>query len=244
MKKNLLLSFFVLFFIVNAFAQTTDETPTMLFENLYIQPKLGMEEKFEAAVKAHNLKFHPDGPYKAGLRKVEYGDMSGWYVWVFGPATYSALDTRPTKEGGHAEDWAKTVDPLVQTYGEVDLWNYEPDLSFGMDILKKASYYETWAVDLKRGEYYRFKELASKLKKVYESLNKDAFLVFTNPIHTSKNKDVGILWSFNTYEEWAKDGGTKAAYEKIYGNGSWQNMLDEWKDITVDYNSEVRSIVK
>ena len=244
MKKNLLLSLLVYFFIANAFAQTTDEKPTMLFENMYIQPKQGMEEKFEAAVKAHNDKFHPDGPYKAGLRKVEYGDKAGWYVWIFGPTSYSALDTRPTKENGHAEDWSKTVDPLVQTYGETELWNFEPDLSFGMDILKKSKYYEVWSVDLKRGDYYKFKDLAEKLKKVYEVQNSAAFMVFTNPIHTSKNKDVGILWSFNSYAEWAKDSGTKAAYEKMYGAGSWQHMLDDWMDMTVDYNSEIRSILK
>jgi hypothetical protein len=35
-----------------------------------------------------------------------------------------------------------------------------------------------------------------------------------------------------------------AAYEKLYGAGSWRNMIDEWHDITKDYNSELRSIVK
>jgi hypothetical protein len=244
MKRKLLLSMLVLFFISGAFAQSTDEKPMVVFENLYIQAKKGMEDKFEAAVKAHDDKFHPDGPYKAGLRKVEYGDMVGWYVWIFGPTTYSSLDSRPTKEGGHADDWAKTVDPLVETYGETELWNYEPDLSFGMDILKKSKYYEVWAVDLKRGDYYKFKALAEKLKKVYESVNTDAFMVFTNPIHTNNKKDVGILWSFNSYDSWSKDSGIKAAYEKMFGAGTWQNMLDDWTDMTVDYNSEIRSILK
>jgi hypothetical protein len=132
----------------------------------------------------------------------------------------------------------------VQTYGDVDLWNLEEDLSFGRDILKNAKYYETWAVDLKRGEYYRFKELVTKLQKVYAAINKDAFLVFTNPIHTSKNKDVAVLWSFNSYADWAKDAGTKEAYEKMYGDGSWQHLLEDWRDMIVDYNSEVRSIIK
>ena len=243
MKKKLMLVIFVMSFIASASAQTADEKPTVVFENMYIMPKMGMEEKFEAAVKAHDMKFHPDGPYKASLRKVEYGDKAGWYVWVFGPTTYSSLDTRPAKEAGHADDWTKTVDPLVESYGDIDLWNYEPDLSFGQDILKKSKYYEVWSVDLKRGEYYKFKELAGKLEKTYESMGSEAFLIFTNPIHTSRNNDVAILWSFNSFGEWAKDSGTKSAYEKIYGEGSWQHMLDDWKDMTVDYNSEIRSII-
>ena len=53
-----------------------------------------------------------------------------------------------------------------------------------------------------------------------------------------------MLWSFNSYDEWSKDMGAKKAYEKLYGEGSWQNMLDEWLDVSVDYNSEIRSFVK
>jgi len=34
----------------------------MVSENMYIMPKRGMEDKFEAAIKAHDLKYHPDGP--------------------------------------------------------------------------------------------------------------------------------------------------------------------------------------
>jgi hypothetical protein len=244
MKKIITMSIIALFCVSGAFAQASDEKPTTVVENMYILPKKGMEENFEAAVKAHDLKFHPDGQYKATLRKVEYGDKSGWYVWVFGPTTYTALDTRPTKENGHADDWTKTIDPLVETYGETSLWNYNPDLSYGYDILKKSNYYEVWSVQLKRGQYYRFKAMAEKLKKTYESLGNSAFIIFDNPLHTSKTGDVRILWSFNTLDEWSKDPGLTKAYEKLYGDGSWQQAVDEWLDVLVDYNAEIRSIVK
>ena len=124
------------------------------------------------------------------------------------------------------------------------LWELNDDLSFGFDILKKSSYYEAWSVELKRGEYYRFKALCEKLKKTYASIGTTAFLVYDNQVHTAHGADVSILWSFNTYDEWAKDLGAKATYEKMYGEGSWQQLLDEWRDITVDYSSEIRSFVK
>jgi len=244
MKKRSVLAIVVILIAFGAFAQTAEEKPAIVSETMYILPKRGMEDKFEAAVKAHDLKFHPEGPYQAGLRKVEYGEKSGWYVWVFGPTSYSSIDTRPTKEGGHADDWSKTVEPFVESYGETQLWNLDSDLSFGRDILKKSNYYEVWQVDLKRGEYYRFKAMAEKLKKVYESVGKTAFLIFNNQIHTKNGADVSIIWSFNTFAEWSKDEGIKAEYEKANGPGSWQQMLDEWRDITVDYNSEIRSIIK
>jgi hypothetical protein len=244
MKRKLTLFVIAIIFASGAFSQNPEDKPTLVAENMYILPKRGMEEKFESAVKAHDLRYHPDGPYKAGLRKVEYGEKAGWYVWVFGPTAYSSLDSRPTKENGHADDWSKSVDPLVETYGQTDLWEFDPDLSYGMDILKKSNYYEVWAVDLKRGQYFRFKSIAEKLKKTYESMAKTAFLVYNNPIHTSKGADVALLWSFDTYADWSKDPGLKVSFEKIYGDGSWQHLLDEWMDITVDYNTEIRSFVK
>ena len=235
---------FALFIVNSAFAQTSDEKPTMVAETMYIMPKKGMNDKFEAAIKAHNLKYHPEGPYKAGLRKVEYGDKAGWYVWVYGPTTYSSIDTRPAKEAGHTDDWTKTIEPLVETYGETSLWDFNTDLSYGRDIMLKSKLYEVWIVKLKRGEYYRFKAIAEKLKKAYETDGKTAFIIYNNPLHTSKSGDLAILWSFNTYAEWSKDPGIKAAYEKLIGANSWQQMLDEWNDILVDYTAEIRSVVK
>jgi len=99
-------------------------------------------------------------------------------------------------------------------------------------------------VTLKRGEYERFKAISEKLKKAYESLGKGSFIVFENPLHSANGTDVGLVWSFNTYKEWTDDPGPKAAYEKLYGTGSWQHMMDEWKDIYVDYNAEIRSFVR
>ena len=69
-------------------------------------------------------------------------------------------------------------------------------------------------------------------------------MIFNNQVHTAGGPDVGMLWSFNTYEEWSNDPGTKAAFEKIYGEGSWQSMLDEWYDIHVDFDAELRTIIK
>jgi hypothetical protein len=243
MRKILSMSIIALCCVSSAFAQTSDDKPSTVLETMYILPKRGMDDKLEAAIKAHDEKFHPAGPYAASLRKVEYGDKAGWYVWVFGPTTYSAIDTRPAKDKGHADDWSKTVDPLVETYSVPSLWELNTDLSYGLDIMMKSKYREVWNVHLKRGQYYRFKAIAEMLKKSYESTGNTAFVIYNNPLHTSNNGDVAIVWGFNTYSDWSKDPGIKKAYEKLYGEGSWQHMLDEWLDITVDYNSEIRSMV-
>jgi hypothetical protein len=244
MKRTITLLSIALLSVYSVIAQTSAEKPAMVTETMYLMPKRGMEDKFEAAVKAHDNKFHPDGQYKAGLRKVEYGEKAGWYVWVFGPTAYSALDTRPTKEGGHDADWSTTIDPLIETYGTTNLWEMDDNLSYGMDMMKTAKYYEAWSVHLKRGEYYRFKAISEKLKKTYESLGTSSFIIYHNMIHTANGPDVAIIWSFNSYDEWSKDPGTKAAYEKLFGANSWQNMLDEWMAVSEDYDVEIRSFLR
>ena len=231
-------------FAVNAFAQTNTGSTPLAVEGLMIMPKQGMEEKFEAAVVAHNKKFHPEGPYVAGLRKIEYGPKTGWYVWVFGPVPYGSLDTRPTKENGHQEDWTNTIDPLIAEYGPAGFWNYNNDLSYGLDIFKKAKHYESWGVDLKPKQYYRFKALTAKLKKAYESLGNTAFIVLENNLHFKEGPDIILIWTFNTYSDWQKDPGPKAAYEKINGEGSWQSAMDEWMDIINGYNSDIRTNIQ
>ncbi|MCY1636607.1 MULTISPECIES: hypothetical protein [Marinifilum] len=242
MKKMSLILGLALFCTFIAFGQEKEEKKTVVVESVYILPKRGMSDKFEQAIKAHNDKFHPEGDYVAGLRKVDYGEKAGWYVWIMGPTTYAALDTRPQKENGHHEDWEKNIDPLVEKYGAVNLWNFNEKLSFGMDLVKKSKHYEAWAVDIKRGQYYRFKAIAEKLMKTSESLGV-AFLVFNNPLHTPGGADVGLVWNFDSYDAWSQDIGFMKAYEKLYGKGTWQNMIDEWFDIMLDYNAELRSIV-
>jgi hypothetical protein len=110
--------------------------------------------------------------------------------------------------------------------------------------MKTAKYYEVWSVKLKRGEYYRFKAISEKLKSAYTALGKGSFLIYNNAIHTANGYDVVMIWSFNSYAEWSKNPGIKAAYEKLYGTGSWQNMVDEWMAVSEKYDTEIRSFLK
>jgi hypothetical protein len=81
-KKFTIAAIFALMLTAGAIAQPMNDKPTTVVETMYLLPKRGMDDKMEAAIKAHDMKFHPDGQYQAGLRKVEYGDKAGWYEWI------------------------------------------------------------------------------------------------------------------------------------------------------------------
>jgi hypothetical protein len=241
MKKITLMVLIATFIAINTYSQSNNESTPMAVENMYFIPKRGMEDKFEAAVLAHIKKFHAEGKYISGLRKIEYGTKAGWYIWVMGPTNYETLDNPLGKTNGHEQDWNTTVDPLVEEYGATLLWDYNTKLSYGLDIARKSKHFEVWSIDLKPNQYYRFKAIMEKLKKVYETLGTTAFLLLDNDLHMTGGPDVMLVWSFNTYNDWMKDPGPKAEYEKQNGEGSWQRLMDEWMDIIVDYNSEIRT---
>ena len=241
MKKIVLIVLIATFVAINTYSQSGQDASPMAVETMCFIPKRGMEDKFEADVVTHNKKFHTDGKYVASLRKIEYGSKAEWYVWVMGPTSYETLDNPLGKTNGHEDDWNTTVDPLVEEYGATLFWNFNAKLSYGLDIVRKSKHFEVWSVDLKPGQYYRFKAITEKLKKVYEAQGNTAFIVLDNNLHTAGGPDVMLVWSFDTYAGWMKDPGPKAEYEKQNGEGSWQRLLDEWMDIIVDYNSDIRS---
>jgi len=239
--KKISLVLIAMMFCFASFSQTKKK-PTQISESLYILPKAGMNLQFEAAIAAHNEKFHPVGPHHAVLRRIEYGAKSGWYSWIM-KGTYASLDSRPVTEGGHQEDWDKNVGPTVEEYGDVGLWAYDEDLSFGADIFKKSKKYLIWSIDVKRGKSDRFKVIVEKLREAYKSIGTRAMLVYTNEVHTSGSADIALIWTLENYADLDSDWKTKEAFEKINGEGSWEKMVAEWYDTTVDHEEEIRTML-
>jgi len=243
MKKLIFLIFLAGCLDSGTMAQSGNSNNQLALKNVQILPKMGMEQKFEAAVLSFNRKFSEDGQCIAKLRRMEFGRNAGWYTWVLGPVAYSSLNICLAKEGSYKQEWNATIDPLIEEYGETNFYNLDLDLSFGLELLKKSKYYEVWSVDLKPGQENPFRELAGKLKKVYESENRIAFLVFENNIHRKDGPDVLMLWTFNNYDEWRKDPGPRATYEKLFGAGTWKSALEEWNNMIVDYETDIRLMI-
>ena len=240
MKRLGILAVVWLFAAITAFSQSSPENSPMAVRTRYILPKRGMEDKFVTAALAHLKKFHADGPTFSRLRRIEFGDKAGWYIVVMGPTAYTTLDHAMPQKAEHDADWSTNVEPFVDQYGPTDLWNFDLDLSSGIDLTKSAKHFEVWNVELKPGQFSRFKDMAGKLKKVYESLGNSAFLVLENDLHRGGGPDLTLLWTFDTYDGWQKDPGPKAAYEKMYGAGTWEKMLADWNDMVKDYSAEIR----
>lgn len=237
--KNYIIYFLACFlFYTTANSQENNE-PKSLYETLYLVPKPGMNKQFEAGVAAHNKKFHAPGKdNQAMLRRVEYGNKAGWYVWVMN-GSYASLDSRPVDDA-HSKDWEEQVGQYVEEYGTTDLWSLNKEMSSGMDQFRNKKRYETWAVYLKPWEGYRFDDSMKKLQKAFAKMSDRNMLVFESEVSRKGGPDVGLVWGYDKFADMENDSKLVDTYEEVHGKGSWRLFLEEWKDVVEDVDMEHR----
>lgn len=219
-------------------AQSEDQPKYYLAELDYIKVKMGMEDKFIDAVKKHNDKYHDEAPYSASLYRIMTGPESGWFVWTMGGFTFTDFDDAPG-EGAHNDDWRKTIQPYVEEYGPMEFWRYAQKLSHSDEDDEPME--ELWFMDIERGEYYRFRNFMEKVHKIH--INKDEEIqVWTNQFSSNDGRDVAIAWPFDKWAERdANEWNMKEAFNEEYGEGSWDDALEEWEEFVSSMTQEIWS---
>ncbi len=246
MKRTLFLTTVLVACSVFLFAQaTTEKKPYQMYSTTLMKAKQGHEDQFEAAVKAHNTKYHPTGPHFARLSAITYGSGSdGWYIWGMGPTTYTQLDGQPQGNKAHDDDWSNTVDPHVESYGEANIWRLQEDLSYTPPNYMPDKI-DVWSIDLKMGERYRFAELMKKWKKLWDEKKYSWSLrVFYNELWNADGPDATIVYSFSKYADFDDDTKWREDYEAMYGVGSWDQFWKEWRECVVSVDEHIREFVK
>jgi len=214
--KNITLLFLICLPVL-LFGQA-DKTPN-LFEYVNIQAIPGQEEAFEEAVKAHNAKYHAEGPYKAALKYTINGPGGGTYAWVMGPTSWTAMDDRPLK-GEHDKDWAK-VTALSARTGSPQYWTFDTELS--RNAMNPANDKRMiWIYDLKPGQYSRWMELVAKVSEVYAKKRPtETFIVASNELaDTRAGEDVGVAFDFAKWSRLDEVNKVYKDFEAVHCAGS------------------------
>ena len=229
MKKLL---FLLLCLPLIAFGQE-DNQPN-LYQVVNIHVKTGQDDAFKAAVKAHNMKFHPeDGLYHARLFYNLNGPTGGTYSWIMGPTTWTAMDTRPGK-GAHDDDWDTNVVTHVEKFDSPTYWSYSEKLSQDIENVSPAKRL-IWMYDIRKGQGARWSELVGKVKKVYEEKRptEPFWVVWNEFANTNAGMDAAIIFAFDNWAWMDRNSKFGEEYEAVHGPGSWHNFLNEFSD-TVD----------
>lgn len=207
-----------------------EENKPNLFEVVNIHVKKGQEKAFEAAVKAHNTRFHPNsGDYHARLFSNLNGPTGGTYAWVMGPTSWTAMDNRPAM-GEHDADWAK-VEALVEKFESPTYWSFSNELSQVIENVSPAKRL-IWMYDIKRGQAARWSELVGKVKKVYEAKRPtEPFWVLWNEFaDTGAGMDAVIIFAFDNWSWMDRKNTFSKEFEEVHGEGTWHNFMNEFSE--------------
>jgi hypothetical protein len=79
----------------------------------------------------------------------------------------------------------------------------------------------------------------TKVRAIHEKKN-DGIAVYDNEFAQNDGRDVAIVWSMANWAEMDKeDWKMKDEFEAMYGEGSWQLALEEWKDVMESMRQEI-----
>jgi len=235
MKKLFLLLLVTLPFCIRA------QEDALIFESNTLTPEPSQIMKFEAAVAAHNKKYHASGPHGVRVYEIISGKNSGRYQWVMGPGHWSDLDTRPSEEDNHSTDWVSNVLPNLtvdQNTLYLKLDTKHSHFPHDFDVNKIFFYY--WGLN-PNADHEKINALLDKVLKVHnEKLPNEIYGVYRNELgSTSEGKDIIMGFFFDKYAWMGIDNGFDKKFEEVYGKDSWKAFLTDWNAQVKSFESEI-----
>jgi hypothetical protein len=226
--KKLLLSFTL---ILGISLMAIGQDSYKMFQLVYLKPIPGADMKAAYdAMMAHNKTYHNDGPFQASVWSNLTGQMTGTWVWVMGPVTFSDFDNRPSDDA-HDADWNKVVNGNFKLVAN-EYWRMDEKLSYEPEGYEPGDKVVWTVYDLKSGDSYRFTEMVNKILEVYKEKKYDYdFTVYWNQFNNTDGRDVAIEGSFSTWSFFDRDRTFKKDYEEVHGEGSWWKLTEEYRDV-------------
>ena len=236
MKKSILVSL-CLFFILG-FVRAQDSGAHM-YETIYITPIPGKITELNAALSAHNKKYHGEGDHEAFVQSVITGRRTGDYVWLMGPGNFARLDSRPA-EGGHDEDWANNVLVNVSEVANAEYWIrdekafYSPEDYSGDKI--RIRFHK-----VKIGKGQKYGEMFNKIVDVYRAKKYPRTVtLYWNQFPTAYGRTAATVNGFANWAMYDEDGTFVADFNSVHGEGSFSKWLEEFRSLLDWTDNEVR----
>lgn len=235
---TLIISFILAMTITFAGYSQESDTDYAMASIVFIDAKIGHEDDFESNAIDHNTKYHNEAPNKGYLDQIISGKQAGTFVWVMAPCTFTDLAALNLGDE-HNNHWNTEVVPHIKKYGAQEYWKYNEKLSYFPNPEANRKVANLWLIDLKRGDYYRFKTLMTKIVEAYKKKGTGNMRVYDNQFNAGDGRDVVIIWDMESMAELDLNDPLKPAYEEINGEGSWNTMIDEWEEITLNIDSQL-----
>ncbi len=215
-----------------------------MMELVYMKPIPGADlEAASKAIAQHNKKYHAEDPFKASVWSTLTGSMMGTWVWVMYPGTFTDYDNRPAGKD-HDSDWDKAIGPYFKVVAN-EYWKEDEKHSYFPEEFKSGEKVVFTIFDIKPGENYRFKAILKKVAEVYKEKKYDRnFSVYWNRFENKDGRDVAIEVMFDKWAFLDEDHSMKKDYEEVHGEGTWFQLIEEYRDVVVSAEDELSVLMK
>jgi len=209
-----------------------------MYKVMYMEPDYENLKDLGEAMADHNKTFHNEAPNKGHIWLVNTGPRTGNWLYVLGPITYTEMDGVDLGED-HLEHWVGKVLPNIEGMSDGGMWRMDDELSYEGTIGFTGKEVLTF-FKLKDFDGYRFKDMVKKIKKVYkEKEYPNFFQLYYSQFSQEDGYDVMIAGGFENWAFFDNKPNFKADYEEVHGEGSFQKLLEEYRDVVENEYDEL-----
>ena len=235
--KRLFLTLTAIFIIVALQAQ--DQSETIMYESIYLSPKLDALSTLNKNMTAHNKKYHGEGKHQAFVQTVVTGRRSGDLVWLMGPGTFANLDSRPA-EGGHDEDWANNVMSNLEEVSRSEYWELDQQASYTPENSTNSKMVIRFR-RTKNGERAAVAKHYAKLTDLFrEKKYSNGLSVYISKFPTGNGRNMASVFTFANWAEMDENLPVGKDFDEKYGAGSWAKWSQDMAELTEWVDMEVR----
>jgi hypothetical protein len=211
-----------------------------LVQSILLKPKNGMAPQFEAALKAHNMKFHA-APAKAYVFQFISGDKMGYYQVAFPPGSWADMDNMKPNPA-HEQDVQNSIATKLDV-NEGWIFSRKIDsLSHGdqnWDIAKSRMTY--W--HMKRGKMQEFAGWLRKIKLMLDD-TKDPrnVTIYSKSLAGTDGQFILVTRYKEGWKEMEPNFYTpiKDMFIKTYSSAEWDNYMKVFDDCVVKEETYLR----
>ena len=235
MTKLLLSILFILPLLVQA--QDSDYT---MFETIRLSPD-GDRAELQAAMKAHNTKFHSSGAHTAAVWAISTGPDAGKLVWSMGPLKFADLDSRPEGKA-HDTDWDKVM-AHIGSMGTIEYWKRDDKLSNVVGDPTPMLYVRYWRVNDKYG--FLADALLKQIGDAVKAMEgENPWGVWDNQFRQGDlGRHLATVTGMNNWAEMDDDPKFMAAFKKAHGDDSWIPFIRSMEIAFDDSYDEVWTLI-
>ena len=206
-----------------------DKSYTM-WQSVMLTPDNSNLKALGDSMRAHNMKYHQEGPYRATVFMITTGPNAGNLVWMMGPLTFSDNDNRPS-DGGHDEDWGDNVMKYVKKIHTIEYWTQNDELSNTGMLDGDSSKYPL--IFVRYGEVEKghgssldmFYGMISKTVKAMEGVNPWG-LYYNEFRQGDLGRHVASVSFYKNWTDFDNDKKFKKTFIEVHGEDKWEAFLD------------------